>query len=208
MMSLLNCYLPLFRYVTAFFIDPQEYPDYSAFREKSITLLQQALRESERHHETAECEDAYFSVVLWVDERVLRSRAEWVKEWRSSLLQKYYFDISFGGEAFFERLDETDKNNTQLRMVYLFCLLMGFHGKYTSQDAQLLQQRINDERQCLPEEWRQWPNDALLVEQEAGGGEKNKAVKKRLRQRKGLLFSLPLAIYLLMLLAGLGIFFG
>jgi type VI secretion system protein ImpK len=93
-------------------------------------------------------------------------------------------------------------------MVYLFCLLMGFHGKYTSQDAQLLQQRINDERQCLPEEWRQWPNDALLVEQEAGGGEKNKAVKKRLRQRKGLLFSLPLAIYLLMLLAGLGIFFG
>ena len=206
MMSLLNCYLPLFRYVTAFFIHPQEYPDYNAFREKSITLLQQALLESERHHETTECEDAYFAVVLWVDERVLRSRADWVKEWRGDLLQKYYFDISVGGEAFFDRLDETDKNNIQLRMVYLFCLLMGFHGKYTSQDAQLLQQRIEDERQCLPPAWRQWPNDALLVEQDTGG-EKNKTVVKRLRQRKGLLLALPVIIYLVILSTGLGIFF-
>jgi type VI secretion system protein ImpK len=206
MMSLLNCYLPLFRYVTAFFIHPQEYPDYSAFREKSISLLQQALLESERHHESAECQDAYFAVVLWVDERVLRSRADWVKEWRSNLLQKYYFDISVGGEAFFERLDGTDKNNIPLRMVYLFCLLMGFHGKYTAQDAQLLQQRIEDERQCLPQAWRQWPNDALLVEQEAGGDDKNKTIVKKLRQRKGLLLSLPVITYLVILSTGLGIF--
>ena len=208
MMSLLNCYLPLFRYVTAFFINPQEYADYNEFREKGITLLQQALRESERHHETAECEDAYFAVVLWVDERVLRSHAGWVKEWRGNLLQKYYFDISVGGEEFFRRLDEIDKLNNPLRMVYLFCLLMGFHGKYTSQDAELLKQRIEDERQCLPEAWRQWPNDALLVEQEAGGDEKNKTGAKRLRQRKGLLLSLPLIIYLLILFTGLGMFFG
>jgi len=207
MMSLLNCYLPLFRYVTAFFINPQEYSDYREFREKIITLLQQALLESERHHEKAECDDAYFVVVLWVDERVLRSRAEWVKEWRSNLLQKYYFDISVGGEAFFDRLDQTDKTNTQLRMVYLFCLLMGFHGKYTSQDAQLLQQRIEDERQCLPQAWRQWPNNALLVEQDAGGGEKNKTVVKKLRQRKGLLLALPVVVYLVILSTGLGIFF-
>ncbi|MGB7801756.1 DotU family type IV/VI secretion system protein [Buttiauxella sp.] len=208
MMSLLNGYLPVFRYVTAFFINPQEYPDYSEFREKCIALLQQALSASERHHESQECQDAYFAVVLWIDERVLRSRAGWVKEWRGNLLQSFYFDISVGGEAFFERLDETDKTNHSLRMVYLFCLLMGFHGKYTAQDVQQLQKRIEDERQCLPEAWRQWPNDALLVEQETGSGERNSAAAKSLRQRKGLLISLPVVIYLLIMSTGLGMFFG
>ena len=208
MMTLLNCYLPLFRHVTAFFINPQDYADYAGFREKCMTLLQQALNESERHHEPQECEEAYFAVVLWIDERVLRSQAAWVKDWRSQLLQKYYFDISVGGEEFFVRLDAIDKENVPLRMVYLFCLLMGFHGKYTHQDASLLQQCIDDERQCLPEAWRQWPNDALLVEQDGGDIEKNNAVPKKFRQRKWLLLSLPVVIYVLIRFAGLGMFIG
>lgn len=173
-----------------------------------MTLLEQARRESELHHEQEECEEAFFAVVLYLDERVLCSTVPWVKEWRSELLQMHYFTLSVGGEAFFTRLDGIDINNTQLRIVYLFCLLMGFHGKYTRQDAKLLLQRIESERQCLPETWRQWPNDACLVEQSRELINGNTHQRKKLRQRKWLLFSLPFALYIVLLSAGSGIFTG
>jgi len=208
MMSLLNCYLPLFRLATTLFLDPQQHQDYGVFRNQCMTLLEQAQRESELHHEQLECEEAFFAVVLYLDERVLCSTIPWVKEWRGELLQMHYFTISVGGEAFFTRLDAIDKTNTQLRMVYLFCLLMGFHGKYTQQDAQLLQQRIDSERQCLPEAWRQWPNDASLVEQGLGLINGNNHQRKKLRQRKWLLCSLPFVIYVVLLTVGSGIFTG
>lgn len=208
MMSLLNCYLPVFRFITDFFLHPEEHLDYGVFREQSTALLQQALLESELHHDKQECDEAYFAVVLWLDERVLCSSAEWVKNWRADLLQSHCFNISVGGEAFFIHLDEIDKANVQLRMVYLFCLLMGFHGKYSGQDVQLLQQRIDDERQCLPEEWRQWPNNAALVEQEGRYPFGKQRPRKALRHRKWLLLSLPLFLYLLTLAAGFGIFTG
>ncbi|MCE0826810.1 DotU family type IV/VI secretion system protein [Buttiauxella sp. A2-C2_NF] len=208
MMSLLNCYLPLFRLVTTLLTQPQLHEDYAVFRSQCIELLEQALCESELHHEQQECEDAYFAVVLYLDERVLCSTIPWVKEWRAALLQKHYFNISVGGEEFFTRLDTLDKTNTPLRMVFLFCLLMGFHGKYTQQDAQLLQQRIDSERECLPEAWRQWPNEANLVEPGSGTLSGNQQTRKKLRQRKGLLLSLPLFIYALMLAIGSGFFTG
>ena len=85
---------------------------------------------------------------------------------------------------------------------------MGFHGKYTQHDAQLLQQRIDSERECLPEAWRQWPNEANLVEPGSGTLSGNQQTRKKLRQRKGLLLSLPLFIYALMLAIGSGFFTG
>lgn len=206
MMSLLNCYLPLFRLVTTLFLDPQQHQDYGVFRSQCMTLLEQAQRESELHHEQLECEDAFFAVVLYLDERVLCSSIPWIKEWRCELLQMHYFTISVGGEAFFTRLDAIDKTNTKLRVVYLFCLLMGFHGKYTQQDAQLLQQRIDSERQCLPKAWRQWPNDASLVERGLGLINGNNHQRKKLCQRKWLLCSLPFVIYIVLLTVGLEIF--
>ncbi|MBI0278595.1 DotU family type IV/VI secretion system protein (plasmid) [Hafnia alvei] len=206
MMGLLNCYLPIFRFITDFFLHPQNYADYEVFREKCIGLLQHSLLESELNHTQHECENAYFAVVLWIDERILCSSAPWVKSWRSELLQSQLFKISVGGEEFFTRLDTIDITNIPLRIVYLFCLLMGFHGKYTGQDVQLLQQRIHDERQCLPEDWQQWPNDAQLVEQQVNYAEGEYRKHKALLQRTGLLLALPLCLYLLVLLAGFGIF--
>lgn len=208
MMSLLNCYLPLFRLAASLFIEPQKHQDYGVFRSQCMMLLEQAQRESELHHEQQECESAFFAVVFYFDERVLCSTVPWVKGWRGELLQMHYFAISVGGEAFFTRLDAIDKTNTQLRMVYLFCLLMGFHGKYNQQDVRLLQQRIDNERQCLPKAWRQWPNDANLVEQGQGLINNNKYQRKKLRQFKWLLLSIPFVIYVVLLIVGSGILIG
>ena len=207
-MSLLNCYLPVFRLATTLFLEPQHHQDYGVFRSQCITLLDKAMRESELHNDPQECEAAFFAVVTYLDERVLCATIPWSKEWRGELLQMHYFNISVGGEAFFTRLDAIDEGNAQLRIVYLFCLLMGFHGKYTQQDAQLLKQRIDMERMCLPKAWQQWPNEARIVEQEyglIGGSHKS---RKKLRQRKWLLYSLPLCTYIALLVFGSGIFTG
>ena len=206
MMNLLNCYLPVFRLITAFLLHPQQHSDYDAFREKCMSLLQYSLHESELHHEQQDCDNALFAVVLWLDERVLCSAATWVKKWQGELLQSHYFNISVGGEAFYFRLDEIEQSNVPVRIVYLFCLLMGFHGKYTGQCAQRLQKRIDKERQCLPEAWRMWPNDASLVEQPVPYDKGNYLRKIALLKNKIFLFAVPLCLYLLMLTAGFGIF--
>ncbi|MFA3763164.1 DotU family type IV/VI secretion system protein [Yersinia sp. 2466 StPb PI] len=203
MMSIVNCYMPVFRFITSFILEPQEHADYSRFRNKCIQLLQQARLASELHHSLQDCEDANFAVVIWLDEQVLRSEPEWVKQWRAVLLQSHYFDLSTGGSEFFSCLDSIDKNNAKLRVVYLFCLLMGFHGKYTQQDDEL-QKRISDERRCLPEQWRQWPNNAPLISELLNSHGEINPVRKKFRNMKWLILSMVIAVYLIMLIAGLG----
>lgn len=203
MMSIVNCYIPVFRFITSFILEPLEHSDYSSFRDKCIQLLQQARLSAELHHSPQDCEDANFAVVIWLDEQVLCSETEWVKQWRTVLLQSHYFDLSTGGGEFFSRLDSIDKNNTKLRVVYLFCLLMGFHGKYTQQDAEL-QKRISDERRCLPEQWRQWPNNAPIISDLLNSYGEIKPTRRKFRHRKWLILSMVIVVYLIMLIAGLG----
>lgn len=203
MMSIVNCYMPVFRFITSFILEPKKHADYSEFRNKCIQLLQEARFSAELHHSPQDCEDANFAVVIWLDEQVLCSEPEWGKQWRAMLLQSHYFNLSTGGSEFFCRLDSIDKSNAKLRVVYLFCMLMGFHGKYTQQDDEL-KKKISDERCCLPEQWRQWPNNAPLISGRLNGYGEIKSAPKRLRHRKWLLFSMVLAAYLIMLIAGLG----
>ncbi|WP_148873100.1 DotU family type IV/VI secretion system protein, partial [Serratia marcescens] len=188
MMTLVNSYLPVFRFITAFFLHPRAHADYAVFREQCLSLLRHSREASERQHAPEECDDAFFAVVLWLDERVLCSTAPWVKKWQGELLQSHYFNISVGGEIFYTRLDDIDPANIPLRMVYLFCLLNGFHGKYTGQEARLLQQRIDNERQCLPGAWRSWPNDAPLVEQSLRYDQGNTRKRKAFRHNHVFLF--------------------
>lgn len=206
MMNLLNCYLPVFRFISEFTLNPHEHTDYAQFRKRSIEILQASLLRSELHYAQQECDDAYFAVVIWLDERVLCSSLEWVKKWRCELLQNQFFNISVGGAEFFTRLDSIDKTNTQLKMVYLFCLLMGFHGKYTWEDPILLKQRIEDERFALPPEWQTWPNEAKLIEQDFPLSEGLPSVRKKLRHRKWLMLSFIVVVYMAMLSSGVGLF--
>lgn len=206
MMSLLNCYLPVFRFIADASLHSEQHSDHALFRDQCIAVLQKSLARSARHHTQSDCDEAYFAVVIWLDERVLCSPLEWVREWRNNLLQTHLFQISVGGEEFFSRLDAIEKTNTQLRMVYLFCLLMGFHGKYSWQDPLLLKQRIEDERSVLPEEWRTWPNEAQLIEQDHKLNESYLSNPRKFRHRKGLMISFILSVYIIMLVYGFGLF--
>ena len=74
--------------------------------------------------------DALFPVVAWIDEIVLGSKNKDKKLWRKQLLQKRFFNTSNAGYEFFEKLGVLDDSKYDLRLLYLYCMFLGFKGRY------------------------------------------------------------------------------
>lgn len=202
MSRLVNCYLPVFRLGIKFISAPEKFSHCDEFRNECIKLLDQALIQSELLNTSGDCKEAHFAVVVWLDELVLRASPVWVKEWRINLLQSQRLQTTIGGEEFYTRLDSIDVSNKTLRQVYLFCLLMGFQGKYAHKEKTELQARIFEERQCLPEEWQVWPGEARIMVMDG-----NEDHSRSLQSLRFLLNKMPLFIFVtvmyLMIILGL-----
>lgn len=165
-MKLLDCYLPVFKLAAQFAHQPELFADYDTFRALCLSRLEEAVQEAEYHDiSDFERDQAFFAVVVWLDETILCSAQPFVQSWRYDLLQRKYFQTSIGGEMFFVRLDDLKEEHQQARCVFLFCLQNGFHGKYSAvQDSHALTVLIDQQRQlCLPQDWQSWPNDAPLT---------------------------------------------
>ncbi len=163
-MRLIECYIPLFRFVCEFTQRPESYPLYEDFRAQAKVLFAQAKADSQQLSLSAQdCDDALFAVSVWFDEKVLRSELPHVITWRSELLQTDYFETVIGGELFFNKLNLLSPENTEVKYIYLFCLLLGFQGKYHQQESDERTELINRERHQLPEPWQDWPNDADIT---------------------------------------------
>jgi len=165
-MKLLDCYMSVFKLAAQFAYEPALFADYDTFRAHCLTQLEEAVQESEHHDITDfERDQAFFAVVIWLDETVLCSAQPFAQSWRSDLLQRRYFQTSIGGELFFVRLGQLQEEHQQARRVFLFCLQSGFNGKYSSvQDRHALTALVEEQRRlCLPPDWQTWPNDAPLM---------------------------------------------
>ncbi|MFP2505022.1 DotU family type IV/VI secretion system protein [Buttiauxella gaviniae] len=163
-MRLLDCYSPVFYLACDVAQGTTPFEDYAGFRQQVKEVFNQSLAASQALLIPAkDIDDALFAVTVWFDEVVLRSDFPFRNFWRADLLQMEYFDTVIGGEIFFTRFDAIDHENKALRLVYLYCLLQGFHGKYHTQNSFELVQRIENERQILPGEWQQWPNNAAIT---------------------------------------------
>lgn len=78
-------------------------------------------------------QNAKFALASFVDETVLAGGFAVRNEWERFPLQLEYFQESFAGVKFFERLDALLKNAEQeadVLELYYLCLLLGFKGKY------------------------------------------------------------------------------
>jgi len=202
MNSLLNHYLPVFSMGIKFSLTPEDYPDCNHFRNECITLLDKAMLNSELLYSLQDCEDSHFAVIVWLDEMVLKTSPDWVNEWRTSMLQSQRFRTAIGGEEFYTRLDRIDLVNKDLRQVYLFCLLMGFQGKYAHKRSDELQLRISDERKCLPDEWQSWPGVARIIAMDVELNSRQSFQRLRFFHNKTSLFLFG-AIFYLTTLSGL-----
>ncbi|QCP59334.1 DotU family type IV/VI secretion system protein [Pantoea sp. SO10] len=164
MMHLINSYQPLVRWVCQFNQPEVMALEFATFRQQTEAHFADALCTA---HESGlgdeDLDNARFAMVVWFDEMVLRSSLTVKQQWRNTLLQTQWYNTVIGGEEFFSRLDGLTEKQKNVRMVYLYCLLMGFHGKYHYQDASQLVERIRNERQFLPAEWSDWPNNAAIT---------------------------------------------
>jgi type VI secretion system protein ImpK len=75
-------------------------------------------------------QEALFAVVAWTDEVLLAAPWSGAQEWARHLLQKRHFGVSNAGDAFFSHLEQLGPQQIEVREVYIYCLSMGFAGRY------------------------------------------------------------------------------
>ncbi|HHR6132073.1 TPA: DotU family type IV/VI secretion system protein [Providencia alcalifaciens] len=163
-MTLLECYLPVVKMILKLLDETSS--DYAECRLHCITVLNLAIQRAEEI-DTSQIEKdaAQLAVVAWVDEMILSSTLSWRYLWQNELLQRKYLNITVAGEYFFTVLAQLKSHHQQARRVFLFCLQYGFRGKYSHpNDMPALQDVIAQQRrQCLPNDWQCWPNDAIIT---------------------------------------------
>ena len=76
---------------------------------------------------------ALFALCALIDEKIMESDWSGRSEWQKALLQQVFFDVNYGGNEFFSRLDKLNEalaDHQDVREVYLYCLKLGFAGCY------------------------------------------------------------------------------
>jgi type VI secretion system protein ImpK len=78
----------------------------------------------------AEFQEAKFAAVALADEIIMGASWVCVQDWKRQLLQRRYFNISNAGVAFFEHLAALPSDRHAVREVYVYCMYLGFAGRY------------------------------------------------------------------------------
>jgi len=82
-----------------------------------------------------ELDDARFALVVWSDEMLLKSSWPGRDVWSHDLLQMQIYRTNRGGDEFYERLARLRPDQSQARLVYFTCLVLGFEGQLVGDEA-------------------------------------------------------------------------
>ncbi|MBT8342843.1 MAG: DotU family type IV/VI secretion system protein [Desulfatitalea sp.] len=132
MTRLIDCFMELIVYVvhTVRHIQANQ-PDLDAVKSDIDLLLEKSDKCRLAAHISEEDYDyARLSICVWIDEAIMNS--EWVHtiEWRTQKLQRRYYNITDGGQEFFDRLDKLGHEDRDVREVAYFCLTLGLAGRF------------------------------------------------------------------------------
>jgi type VI secretion system protein ImpK len=119
----------------------QKVPNADAFRANAKSLIRQATQEAAgRGYSNEDVRLAAFAVVAFLDESVLTSKNPVFSTWSRIPLQQELFGEDMAGETFFQRVqlllshrDSVDA--VDVLEVYYLCLLVGYRGRYGSQES-------------------------------------------------------------------------
>jgi type VI secretion system protein ImpK len=75
-------------------------------------------------------EEAGFAVCAWMDETILCSNWTEKLRWQRDPLQRSLFGTINAGEEFYTRLAGIPEDKRQVRETYIYCLALGFKGRY------------------------------------------------------------------------------
>lgn len=128
-MRLVDCFIPLLAFLRHFQVQPSG--DIAPVRQQLDELLTDSLAAAQAAGKSpADTQEAMFAVVAWADEVLLAAPWSGGREWARHLLQKRHFDVSNAGDAFFSRLEQLNSQQAEVREVYIYCLSLGFAGRY------------------------------------------------------------------------------
>ena len=128
-MRLIDCFIPSLAFLRHFQSQPSG--DLASVRSQLDSLLTEALGAAQvAGQNDFDSQEALFAVVAWTDEVLLAAPWSGAQEWARHLLQKRHFGVSNAGDAFFSHLEQLGPQQIEVREVYIYCLSMGFAGRY------------------------------------------------------------------------------
>ncbi len=131
-MHLIDCFIELFAYVCCMRETPPA--EQHGFERVKADISQLITRSRERKTSSQfsqeDFELAEFAVFAWIDEAIMNSSWQEKRGWQSEQLQRTYFHTADAGELFFDRLNELQPHQRDIREVYYTCLALGFTGRY------------------------------------------------------------------------------
>lgn len=105
-------------------------------RRLSVLLEEQAIQATVQAGEftSGSYQDALYAMVAYADEVFLNIHWGGQKQWENNLLESRFFQTQIAGELIFEKIDEllllNDPMRSDLAIVYLLILGLGFKGRY------------------------------------------------------------------------------
>lgn len=128
-MRLVDCFIPPLAFLRHFQSQPSG--EIAPIKQQLDDLLTEALAAAQAAGKTPDdVQAALFAVVAWADEVLLAASWSGAREWARHLLQRRHFGVSNAGDAFFSRLEQLTAQQAEVREVYIYCLGLGFAGRY------------------------------------------------------------------------------
>lgn len=143
-MHLIDSFLPVMAYVLGLRATPSDKSgEYKQVRDDVARLLEQSRQSSLEHCcPQEEYDQARFAVCAWIDETLLASDWDQKQLWQREQLQRLYYNTTDAGVELFERLEQLDHRQNDLREVFYLCLALGFKGRYIGRDAELALEQL------------------------------------------------------------------
>ncbi len=136
---LIDCFMEIIGYTRYFLVQIESRPPEFEIVVNHYKRLFDRSQEKARQAKisTVEWKKGCFPVCACVDEMILCSNWQQKDKWRSHQLQLRYFKTTRAGEIFFSRLEKLKDKEKDVREVYLYCLSLGFKGRFFTEEEEL-----------------------------------------------------------------------
>jgi type VI secretion system protein ImpK len=139
-MQLIDSFIQLIAYVVHFRDSvAQSQPDCEQVKLEIGRLISQSEKlRSQWELDPVDFDQARFMVFAWVDETLLASDWNQKQLWQHEQLQRLYYHTTDAGVEVFERLNNLEFHQRDVREVYYLCLSLGFKGRFIQQGDEFL----------------------------------------------------------------------
>ncbi len=72
----------------------------------------------------------FFPVCAYIDEALICLKFEKFQKWEKAQLQRKYFNTTNAGTEFYNRLENLEISEKEIKKIYEVCLALGFRGSY------------------------------------------------------------------------------